>query len=178
MTGHFTSPNDLNLIIAKSTRIEIYLVTPEGLRPLKEVNIYGKVSVLRLFRPDGEKKDLLFLLTYKYNAAILECIRSQSGSGDHYDNIEIITRAHGNVADPIARQSETGSIGMSDPSCKVVGLRLYDGLFKVSQGTMSNIKNANMIILQFFPYLIGDPTRERSQRDESVQHSNGRIGGN
>lgn len=50
-TGNFTSPNDLNLIVAKNTRLEIYLVTPEGLRPMKEVGLYGKVAVMKLFRP-------------------------------------------------------------------------------------------------------------------------------
>ncbi len=50
-SGNFTSPNDLNLIIAKNTRLEIYLVTPEGLRPVKEIGIYGKISVMELFRP-------------------------------------------------------------------------------------------------------------------------------
>ena len=38
----------------------------------------------------GETKDHMFVLTAKYNAMILEC--QQEG-----DNIEIITRAHGNV---------------------------------------------------------------------------------
>jgi DNA damage-binding protein 1 len=125
MKGNFTSGNDLNLLIAKSTRIEIYLVTAEGLRPIKEISIYGRVTIMKLFRPEGEKKDLLFLLTYKYNAAILECVR------DGNDSFEVITRAHGNVADQISRPSETGSIGMIDPNCKMIGLRLYDGLFKV-----------------------------------------------
>lgn len=50
LIGYFTSPNDLNLILAKNTRLELYLVTPEGLRPLKEVGIYGKIAVLKLFR--------------------------------------------------------------------------------------------------------------------------------
>lgn len=50
-TGNFTSPDDLNLILAKNTRLEIYLVTPEGLRPLKEVGLYGKVAVMKFFRP-------------------------------------------------------------------------------------------------------------------------------
>ena len=49
--GNFTSPDDLNLILAKNTRLEIYLVTPEGLRPLKEVGLYGKVAVMKFFRP-------------------------------------------------------------------------------------------------------------------------------
>lgn len=49
--GNFTSPTDLNLILAKNMRLEIYLVTPEGLRPLKEVGIYGKIAVVKFFRP-------------------------------------------------------------------------------------------------------------------------------
>ena len=33
--------------------------------------------------------------------------------------------------DRIGRPSETGIIGVIDPLCRVIGLRLYDGLFKV-----------------------------------------------
>jgi DNA damage-binding protein 1 len=54
VTGNFTSASDLNLIVAKNTRLEIYLVTPEGLRPVKEVGLYGKVAVMKLFRPQHE----------------------------------------------------------------------------------------------------------------------------
>lgn len=124
ITGHFTSAEDLNLLIAKNTRLEIYAVTAEGLRPVKEVGMYGKIAVMELFRPKGESKDLLFILTAKYNACILEY--KQSG-----DSIDIITRAHGNVQDRIGRPSETGIIGIVDPECRMIGLRLYDGLFKV-----------------------------------------------
>lgn len=49
--GNFTSPTDLNLLVAKNSRIEIYIVTAEGLRPVKEVGIYGKIAVMKLFRP-------------------------------------------------------------------------------------------------------------------------------
>ncbi|XP_068599579.1 DNA damage-binding protein 1 [Brachionichthys hirsutus] len=124
VTGHFTSAEDLNLLIAKNTRLEIYVVTAEGLRPVKEVGMYGKIAVMELFRPKGESKDLLFILTSKYNACILEY--KQNG-----DSIDIITRAHGNVQDRIGRPSETGIIGIVDPECRMIGLRLYDGLFKV-----------------------------------------------
>lgn len=99
-------------------------MTAEGLRPVKEVGMYGKIAVMELFRPKGESKDLLFILTAKYNACILEY--KQSG-----DSIDIITRAHGNVQDRIGRPSETGIIGIVDPECRMIGLRLYDGLFKV-----------------------------------------------
>ncbi|XP_054626549.1 DNA damage-binding protein 1 isoform X2 [Dunckerocampus dactyliophorus] len=124
ITGHFTSAEDLNLLIAKNTRLEIYVVTAEGLRPVKEVGMYGKIAVMELFRPKGENKDLLFILTSKYNACILEY--KQNG-----ESIDIITRAHGNVQDRIGRPSETGIIGIVDPECRMIGLRLYDGLFKV-----------------------------------------------
>lgn len=49
--GNFTSGSDLNLILAKNNRLEFYVVTPEGLRPLKEICIYGKVCVMKFFRP-------------------------------------------------------------------------------------------------------------------------------
>ena len=35
------------------------------------------------------------------------------------------------LQDRIGRPSETGIIGIVDPLCRVIGLRLYDGLFKV-----------------------------------------------
>ncbi|CAH1785310.1 unnamed protein product [Owenia fusiformis] len=127
VTGNFTSPDDLNLIIAKNTRLEIYVVTPEGLRPVKEINMYGRVEVLELFRQQNDTKDQLFVLTARYNAMILECDRTGGSSG----NIEIVTRAHGNVQDRIGRPAETGIIGIIDPRCRVIGMRLYDGLFKV-----------------------------------------------
>ncbi|RXG59191.1 hypothetical protein Avbf_06782 [Armadillidium vulgare] len=49
--GHLTSPTDLNLVIVRNNRVELHLVTPEGLKPLKELTIYGKISCLRLFKP-------------------------------------------------------------------------------------------------------------------------------
>ncbi|KAF7266770.1 hypothetical protein GWI33_019945 [Rhynchophorus ferrugineus] len=107
VTGNFTSPTDLNLIVAKNNRLDTYLVTPEGLRPIKEIGLYGKVAVMKLFRPQHEKKDLLFIVTYRYNAMILEY--------------------------RIGKPSETGILAVIDPKARVIGLRLYDGLFKIIQ---------------------------------------------
>uniref|UniRef100_A0AAQ4PI40 DNA damage-binding protein 1 n=1 Tax=Gasterosteus aculeatus aculeatus TaxID=481459 RepID=A0AAQ4PI40_GASAC len=107
VTGHFTSADDLNLLIAKNTRLEIYVVTAEGLRPVKEVGMYGKIAVMELFRPKGESKDLLFILTSKYNACILEY--KQTG-----ESIDIITRAHGNVQDPQGRHVKTYEVSLRE----------------------------------------------------------------
>jgi len=171
VTGHFTSPNDLNLIIAKNTRLEIYVVTPEGLRPIKEIMIYGRISVIELFRPPGETKDMLFLLTHRYNAMILEC----QGDGD---SLEIITRAHGNVQDQIGRPSETGIIGIIDPECRIIGLRLYDGLFKVFPLDKENrelkafsIRMEELIVIDMcFLYDCATPTVAFIHQDQSGRH--------
>lgn len=117
------------------------MVSPEGLRPVKEVAIYGKVAVMKLFRPQNDSKDSLFLVTMRYNAMILECCGGSAGSsssaekGDsietNMDTLEIITRAHGKLEDRIGRPSDSGILAVIDPKARVIGLRLYDGLFKI-----------------------------------------------
>jgi hypothetical protein len=34
--------------------------------------------------------------------------------------------------DPIGRPSEIGQIGLVDPQCRMIGLHLYEGLFKAT----------------------------------------------
>ena len=50
-----------------------------------------------------------------------------------YDAVkgELVTRAMGDLTDRIGRPTERGQIGIIDPECRVIGLHLYDGLFKV-----------------------------------------------
>nr|CAG4638924.1 EOG090X00HD [Daphnia magna] len=170
-TRNFTSSNDLNLIVAKNYRLEIYLVTPEGLRPLKEVGIYGKIAVMKLYKSGNDKKDSLFILTARYNAMILEC----SGEGE---NMEIITRTQGNVADKIGKPSETGIIAIIDPDCRVIGLRLYDGLLKIIplEKDSSEIKAYNIRIeelcIQDIAFLYGcaNPTVVIIHQDAHGRH--------
>ena len=98
-TGNFTDSNDLNLLIARNTKIEIMSVTPEGLRSIREFNINGSVEVMKLFRPAGAKKDRLFITTKRQQAMILEV---QSSAGDIND-FEIVTKAYGDVRDKIGK---------------------------------------------------------------------------
>lgn len=51
VTGNFTSPDDLNLIEARGNSLLINLVTPEGLKPILDATIYGRVALMQLFRP-------------------------------------------------------------------------------------------------------------------------------
>ncbi|KAH8417589.1 hypothetical protein KR222_002414 [Zaprionus bogoriensis] len=124
LTGNFTSPTDLNLVIARNNQVEIDLVTPEGLRPLKEININGKITVMRHFRPPESNKDLLFILTRRFNVMILEA--RMVG-----DNITVVTKANGNVSDSVGVLSEGGFIAAIDPKARVIGMCLYQGLFTI-----------------------------------------------
>lgn len=120
--GNFTSPQELNLIIAKCTRIEIHLLTPQGLQAMLDVPIYGRIATLELFRPYGEAQDFLFIATERYKFCVLQWDPETS---------ELITRAMGDVSDRIGRPTDHGQLGIIDPDCRLIGLHLYDGLFKV-----------------------------------------------
>jgi hypothetical protein len=48
--GDFTAPADLNLVLGKTNRVEVYRITPEGLSAVYDVGIYGRISTLRLMR--------------------------------------------------------------------------------------------------------------------------------
>ncbi len=61
-TGYFTSPTEFNLIVAKNTHFEIYIITSEGLKLVKDVCIYGQIDILKCFRlPVIKKISYLFL---------------------------------------------------------------------------------------------------------------------
>ena len=44
---------------------------------------------------------------------------------------ELVTLAAGNVEDRVGRPCEEGQLGVIDPQARLIGLHLYDGLFKV-----------------------------------------------
>lgn len=46
-----------------------------------DVPIFGRISVLKLFRPREERKDLLFLLTERYKFCVLEFDETTGGQG-------------------------------------------------------------------------------------------------
>ncbi|KAK9791627.1 hypothetical protein WJX73_005132 [Symbiochloris irregularis] len=125
VVGHFTGPDDINLIVSKCTRIEIHTLTPEGLKGILDVPIYGRVACMELFRPPvGNKpgKDLLFILTERHKFCVLEY---DSNTG------ELVTKANGDASDRVGRPVDDGQIGIIDPSQRMIGLHMYEGLFKV-----------------------------------------------
>ncbi|KAJ6836683.1 DNA damage-binding protein 1a [Iris pallida] len=160
------SPHELNLIIAKCTRIEIHSITPHGLQAtMLDVPIYGRIATLELFRPHvltycshiflpGEQQDFLFIATARYKFCVLQWDGETS---------ELITRAMGDVSDRIGRPTDNGQIGIIDPECRLIGLHLYDGLFKVipfdNKGQLKEAFNIRLEELQVLDikFLYGCP---------------------
>lgn len=131
--GNFTSPTDLNLIIAKCTRIEIHTLTADGLQGVVDVPVYGRIATLELFRPRGEKKSLLFLSTERYKFCVLE-YDTESG--------ELVTRANGDIRGSTGRTADCGQLGLIDTDCRAIGLHLYDGLLKIIPLDGSSLREA------------------------------------
>ncbi|KAG6419373.1 hypothetical protein SASPL_121593 [Salvia splendens] len=102
----------------------------------------------------GETQDLLFIATERYKFCVLQW-DAETG--------EVITRAMGDVSDRIGRPTDNGQIGIVDPDCRLIGLHLYDGLFKVipfdNKGLLKEAFNIRLEELQVLDikFLYGCP---------------------
>eukprot|EP00736_Rhodelphis_marinus_P012711 Rmarinus@m.8546 len=120
--GNFTRPDELNLLVGRCTRIGLYRITSNGLEVIYDVGIYGRISVMKLFRPPGENKDILFLSTERCKICILEWDEGKN---------EIITRANGDLSDHMGRRPDKLELGGVDPNARLVALHLYEGLLQI-----------------------------------------------
>uniref|UniRef100_A0AAV1TCU6 DNA damage-binding protein 1 n=1 Tax=Peronospora matthiolae TaxID=2874970 RepID=A0AAV1TCU6_9STRA len=122
LTASFTGANDTNLLLAKSTRFEVHLLTPEGLQPQHDINLYGRIAIFEVFRDAQESQDWLFIVTQRFQFCVLA-----------YDALtqQIVTKAHGSIRDSIGRSSEIVTSGNIDPEGRLIGMNLYEGYFKV-----------------------------------------------
>ena len=98
------------------------MLTPDGLQPMHDVPVYGRIAVMKLYRPAGEKRQLLYVATERLMFCVLAYDQT-SGA--------IATRAMGDLSNTIGRPCEHGLIGEVDPECRLIGSQAYDGLFKV-----------------------------------------------
>ncbi|KAI1295060.1 DNA damage-binding protein 1a [Mortierella claussenii] len=140
--GNFTGPDDLNLILGKGTRIEVYLIGRDGLKIVKEFGIYGEIACLEPFRPPGHSTDMLLVTTTLYQMLTLSLRLSSAdgvgqeslGSGDvaatGAPQFNIVSDSLTDLQDRHARPSEAGQILIIDPTSTVVCCHLYQGLLK------------------------------------------------
>jgi len=154
LAGNFTSPTDRNLIIGKCTLIEIHRITEEGVQPVLEVPIYGRIACMELFRPCAQSLSSSPSLSSSSSTASSSS-SSSSGSSfatqqqqqdylflmtENYDTCilrynsrtnEIETVAAGNVQEHRERVTENGIFALFDPLSKMVVLHLYQGSIKI-----------------------------------------------
>jgi DNA damage-binding protein 1 len=105
---------------SKCTRLEIHTLSSDGLQPVYDVPIYGRVATLFLWRPAGEQTDLIFLTTERFQFCVLA-----------FEGGKIVTRANGDLRDNVGRPAEHAAIAIIDPRCRLIALRIYDGLLKL-----------------------------------------------
>ncbi|UJR27073.1 hypothetical protein I4U23_008375 [Adineta vaga] len=123
-TGYFTSSIELNLIVAKNTHFEIYIIGSDGLKLVKDVCIYGRIKILKCFRLPCMNKDVLFILTEKCHGMILDCQKTDN------EPYEILTKCHGLLED-------TGKVSTHSPFCTIdtkhglILLHILEGILKV-----------------------------------------------
>jgi len=172
VTGHFTSANELNLILAKTDRIEIYLVTPSGLKLLLEENIVGSIAALQCFTPKrakwlrsrmtdpsvledpqakrqvarllemGAGQDLLFLANDEFRFAVLAF--DPAGS-------EVKTLSYGSWNTPPSADHVADG-GMSvriDPTSSCIVLHGHRGLLQLVRLTPEGIAEKQAFPLRF-----------------------------
>lgn len=173
--GRITSERDLNLVICKSTLVEIYLVNSEGLKFIKQFQIWGVVENLNTVKAKSDKKDMILITTTRYDTMVLTC--ELNADGLTYD---IITRAHGNFKNTIPRQSSIHMITAVDCTTKatpLIAIKCYDGVLKTiplfhdsKQLDILNMAmdDLNVIDFQFLNcyenYTIGLVTKEPTNR--------------
>ena len=113
------------MIVARSNRIEIYLLTEEGLEPVLETAVYGRIAMLKLYEENSGNDDvpgrLIIVTEDRYSLAVL--------TYDAATNT-LQTVSNGDVSDLTGRPVEYGMLGDIDRNTRVIGLHIYDGLLK------------------------------------------------
>ncbi|VDD75995.1 unnamed protein product [Mesocestoides corti] len=114
----------MNLIIVKNSCLEVFDVTSEGLKQIRDVPLNANILTASLFRRRDQNVDSLFVLNQLAEIAIIECVRNN-------ESIEFHTITSGSVADHSARMIDQGFDALVDPDATYIMIKLYHGLLKV-----------------------------------------------
>ncbi|KAL9154281.1 hypothetical protein ABFS82_10G104500 [Erythranthe guttata] len=125
--GSFTGVQEINLILAKCSQIEIYKLLSQESQALKvdlhhmlDVPIYGRIVTLELLRPRGLDHDLLFIATKeRHKFCLMEWVEGA-----------VITRSIGDASAAYAHHASMPQMGIVDPDCRLIGFHVYNRIFK------------------------------------------------
>eukprot|EP00049_Salpingoeca_infusionum_P011171 m.192501 g.192501 ORF g.192501 m.192501 type:complete len:1091 (+) comp14856_c0_seq1:34-3306(+) len=124
LCGAFTAPDHLNLIISQYSHIQIFKATPDGLEPVKDVDVYGRIAHMAIVSIEGQAQDSLFVLTEDFKYFLLEF---------NVDTAQIRTVWSGDAGSTVARPAQTGMLVAVDAAHSTIALRIYPGLLKIIQ---------------------------------------------
>jgi DNA damage-binding protein 1 len=122
VTCNFIDPEETNLIVVKSNKIEVFALSSESLIPKIKTSLYGKITSLQTYRSRTSNTDVIFILTERKFFCVFG-----------YDPVlqVLITLAKGSVKDRVGHDIESGQRALLDPDSRMIGMLLYDGLLKV-----------------------------------------------
>src|SRR6218665_70993 len=122
-TGKFFNGKETNLLLNKLTRFELYTLKNDMVETVQEFNLNARVSEVKAFRKPNSEKDLLFVLTEKFQILIFEFIKREK--------VHMKTIAFGMVTERSEPMSDTGVLVAIDSKSRVAVLRIYDSCLYV-----------------------------------------------
>ncbi|KAJ1500850.1 DNA damage-binding protein 1a, partial [Coelomomyces lativittatus] len=157
--GTFTSPNDVNLIVCKRSKLEIFLLTENGIALKRQENLFACIVYMELFRPMGAHTDLLFLCTETYEYSIL--------SWDIKKN-DFILEMQGTFQEREGRPLTNGPFGFIDSKEGMIVLALYQGWLAVLPldiATFTSFKTSAQYNFRDYHSASNSPTKMNKKKD-------------
>jgi hypothetical protein len=107
-------------LFSKSFSIDVFLLIPEGMIPMFDWQIFGKISCFKTVNLHSQ--NFIVFLTEKYQLLILG-----------YDEVlhSVYTKGSGYVKDIVASPSETGHFMCIDSYSRMIALHVCSGLIKI-----------------------------------------------
>ena len=137
--GSFLTEGSKDLVIAKSSRIEIYRLQKHdhfemntaaavseaiaSLEPVYSTSINGRVGTMNMFRLPTDSRDYIVISTELKQLCVIK-FDSESKDGG------LLTIAAGDLRDRIGSECERGQLCRLDPSGKAIAVQYYDSLIK------------------------------------------------
>uniref|UniRef100_A0A8R1I6P7 DNA damage-binding protein 1 n=1 Tax=Caenorhabditis japonica TaxID=281687 RepID=A0A8R1I6P7_CAEJA len=124
VVGNFTGISgheNVNLIVARGNRIDVQLVSPEGLKNVCEIPIYGTIATIALVKGKRDERHSLVVVTDKMHMAILA-----------YRDGKVVTRVAGSIADTTGRTTDS-PCSLAIHRNGLIAIRASEGSVKMIQ---------------------------------------------